>query len=134
MSAGWMGFSSIHVLGCLELRLVVECHRLAVHRMAEREAGGVEHQSLCGVAIEVVAYDGARQPVGMGAVDAQLVGAPRQGVKLNSVVGQHAVVGDGLMPVCGIHELAWAVGQVGAQGQGDAPLAGSDNSLGRRFQ
>lgn len=56
-------------------------HGFAGYWVAEPYLGSVEHQTLALGAIELVAHDGTAQSVGVGAVDAQLVGAAGLGIE-----------------------------------------------------
>ena len=52
-----------------------EVHLLACDRMPEPYLCSMEHEPLALGAIEFVAYDGASESIGVGAVYAQLMGA-----------------------------------------------------------
>ena len=64
-----------------------EVHLFTRYGMAEPDFSGMEHQSVALRAVELVALDGASQSVGMGAMDAQLVGAACLGIEGNDVRG-----------------------------------------------
>ena len=60
----------------------------------------------------------------MGAVDAQLVGAPRCGVEFYAAVAFINIVCDGRFSVIVVDRLAWGVEGVAADGQSDDALGG----------
>ena len=66
--------SALSVVVCLQL-LLFKVHPFSCDGVAEAEAFGMEVEAVGGGAIEDVALDGASKPFGVGAVDAQLVGA-----------------------------------------------------------
>ena len=53
-----------------------------IARMAEGDLCGMEKEAAGSCAIEGIANDGGMKPFGMGTVDAQLMGAPRDGKKM----------------------------------------------------
>ena len=66
----WAAFSFCTLEG-----LVLEVEPLAGEGMAEGEAFGVEIEAVGTRSVEDVALDGTSETVGMGAMDAELVGA-----------------------------------------------------------
>ena len=79
----------------------------------------MEQQTFTFGAVEFVTNDRAAQSVGMGAMDAQLMGAPRLRIECHQVVGYHFVVSDGTFAVFQVHNLSWTVHRVRSQWQGD---------------
>ena len=57
----------------------MEAHPAVECGVVELQDGGMEAQPTTSLPIEGVADDGGIESVGVGAMDAQLVGAPRQG-------------------------------------------------------
>ena len=107
-------------------------HLLTSGWMTEPDFGSMQPETVALGAVEFVANDGAAQPVGVGTVDAQLVGAPRLGPKGNECPtlglacrgdgAQYLVVGDSPLAVFQVYHLSRTVHGVWPQGQGDASL------------
>ena len=105
-------------------------HFLTGDGMVEPDFGGMEHEAGALGAVELVAHNGTAKSVGMGAVDAQLVGAARLGVEGDQVRGERReegggrfvdelVVGDSPLAVLHVDNLSGTVHGVGTQRKGD---------------
>ena len=99
--------------------LDLKVHQLAGGWVGESDAFGMKIKAVGGSTVEDVAFDGHSQSVGMGAVDAQLVGAPRFGVELDAAIPFINIVGDSWFSVAAIDRVAWGVEGVAQDGQGD---------------
>lgn len=101
-----------------EWRSTLECQLAPRQWVLEGDARGVQTEACGGVSVEWVAMYGAAQTLVVGAVYAQLVGAPRVGYESHECVA--AIGGDGfvgchsLLSMLMTHHLAWAVHYVGA--------------------
>ena len=73
--------------------------------MSECDAFGMEVEALVGCAVEDVALDGTVEPFGVGAVDAQLMGASCLWKELDAVGVDEAVVCNCLFPNLMIYGL-----------------------------
>lgn len=106
----------------------MEAHAAVEGGVVKLQDCGVETQAASGQTVEWVADDGGVEPVGMGAVDAELVGAScgggeaQQGGAAAIVEGddtQHFVERVGGFAVDEIYAHPWQVEVVGDQGQTD---------------
>lgn len=87
--------------------------------MHEADVLGMEEKAGGGCAVEVIAYDGAMQSIGMGGMYTQLVGATRKRVKGDARGGfgalKHFVACDGGLAMFVIDKLVGAVEQIHAK-------------------
>lgn len=106
----------------------MEAHAAVEGGVVKLQDCGVETQTASGQTVERVADDGGVEPVGMGAVDAELVGAScgggeaQQGGAAAIVKGddaQHFVERMGGFAVGEIYAHPWQIEVVGGQGQAD---------------
>ena len=88
--------------------------------VVEREALGMEVESVGRVAVESVAFYRTCQPFAVGTVHTELVGASRQWRQQHTSVGKRLVVGDGPATVLVVDNLIGTVCHVGPQGEADA--------------
>ena len=99
-------------------------HWLLGYGVLEPEFSGMKHQPLVllSCAIKLVTNDGTPQPVRMGTMDAQLVGAPSLRPQRHHAIRQEFVVGNGPLAMFRVDQLAGAVHGVRPQGQRDTAL------------
>ena len=92
---------------------LLEVHFLVGDRVSEPEFGSVEHQAAVAMrvteTIELVTKDGASQPIGVGAMNAELVGAAGMWVEGYEVVAEKFVVGNSALAVLHVDNLSWPV-------------------------
>ena len=73
----------------------------------------MEHQAAVAMrvaeTIELVAADGTPQSVGMGAMNAELVGAAGMGIEGYEVVAEKFVVGNSALAMLHVDNLSWPV-------------------------
>jgi hypothetical protein len=91
---------------------VLEVQPLACEWMAEREAFSVKVEAVGGCAVEDVAFDGAAKSFGMGAMDAELVGASAFGIEFDAAGRGELVVSEGGFAETGVDHLARSVAGV----------------------
>ena len=70
---------------------------------------GMEIEAVGTGAVEDVARDGTSEAVGMGAVDAELVGAACLGIELHAVLVGEDITGDGGLAHSVVDHLTWGV-------------------------
>ena len=89
-----------------------------------------------GFAIELVAGNRQPQPLGMGTVNAQLMGAPGVGNEQDTCPPvlhiYYIIIGGGSLAVVAVHKLARPVHEVGTQGKADDPLPDRGNAIEQR--
>ena len=95
----------------------LEGHPLARDGMDEFQTVGMQVEAVGGLAVELVAADGASQAVGMGTVHAQLVGASGLRIEGYAVVANYLIVGCGGLAALIVNHLSRAVDGVAEQGQ-----------------
>ena len=92
--------------------------------MNKSDPAGMQMQTVGGMAIECVAPDGTVQTIGMGTMEAKLMGAAGEGMKLYAcpalgICAHHFVFGDGGFSMYVVDDLAWTVCGVRTQRQTD---------------
>ena len=80
---------------------------------------GMEVEAVGTGAVEDVALDGTSEAVGMGAVDAELVGAACLGIELHAVLVGEDVTGEGGLAYAVVDDLAGRIEGIAGEGEGD---------------
>ena len=93
--------------------------------MVEGQTCAVEHETVCGFAVEAVTDDGVAEAFRVSGVDTQLVGASRFGgeaypCRVISTLDDFPVC-DTEFAVDGIEDLPRTVGEIDAEGEFDVP-------------
>ena len=101
--------------GCAALRF--EVHLFAGRRMRKGDGMGLKTETaIGGMTIELIADDRTVEPIGVGAVQSQLMGTLGVGCQVDMYAVGCFVMGDGFFSMDFIHHLPGTVFWIGTEG------------------
>ena len=111
--------------------IALECNNALAGRVDKGDARCVEHEPFAGCTVECIAHYGTIEPVLVGCMDAQLMGAARNGLKVHDSTltaitlnsADDLVTCYGRLAIDGIDLLARTVVVIGCKGQFNGSFA-----------
>ena len=97
-------------------------HLLCCYGMYKPYFCSMKHETFGGLTVQAVADDGCVETIGMGGMDAELVGTPGERIEIDEEctvrsLSTDDVTGDGRFAMLAIHHLSWSVVGIWQKGQ-----------------